>query len=200
MNKQKILVASSNKGKIKEIKEIFKDYEVLSLKEAEELLNKELIVTEEQNTYKDNALEKVRGLYEQVGQDYICIADDSGISIDALDGFPGVHTARWLDADDHTKNLHLLDKVKNVGKKNRTCHYTTVIALKGKDIEEIFEYTLDGIVSNEVRGNNGFGFDEIFEISTGKTLAELSIEEKLSLSPRRKALDMIREYVNKYLT
>lgn len=117
MNKQKILVASSNKGKIKEIKEIFKDYEVLPLKEAEELLNKELIVTEEQNTYKDNALEKVRGLYEQVGEDYICIADDSGISIDALDGFPGVHTARWLDADDHTKNLHLLDKVKKCKQK-----------------------------------------------------------------------------------
>ena len=98
MKKETIVVASSNKGKIREIKEIFKDYEVLSIKDMEEKLNKKIIVNENKDTYKDNALEKVRDLYEQVGEEYICIADDSGISIDILDGFPGVHTARWLDA------------------------------------------------------------------------------------------------------
>lgn len=195
MDKKKIIVASSNKGKIREIKEIFTEYEVLPIKEASELFGKELIVNEEQETFKDNALEKVRGLYEQVGKDYICIADDSGISIDALDGFPGVHTARWMDADDHTKNIALLHKLEGVEKDKRTCHYTTVIALKSADIEETFEYTLDGIVADNYRGENGFGFDEIFELPSGLTLAEISTEEKFEISPRKKALDMIDEYV-----
>ena len=197
MEKKTIIVASSNKGKIKEIKKIFNNYEVLPLKEAEEKFNKTLTVTEEQDTFKDNALEKVRGLYEQVGENYLCIADDSGISIDALDGFPGVHTARWMDADDHIKNIHILEKIKGLEKEKRDCHYTTVIALKGKDIEETFEYTLDGIVAYDYRGNNGFGFDEIFELPNGITLAELSTKEKLKISPRKKALDKVNEYVIK---
>ena len=191
----KILVATSNKGKIKEFKEIFKDFEILSIKDIEKLLNRKIIIKENQNTFKDNALEKVRGLYNQVGEDYICIADDSGISIDALDGFPGVHTARWMDADDHTKNLCLLEKLKDKNKENRVCHYTTVIALKTKEEEKIFEHTIDGVVSDRPKGENGFGFDEIFELKNKKTLAEIPPVEKLKLSPRRKALDKLRKYL-----
>ncbi len=194
--KKIIIFASSNKGKIKEIKDIFKEYEVLSLKEASIKLNKELKVSENQLTHQDNALEKVRCLYNQVGDDYLCIGDDSGIAIDALNGFPGVHTARWMDADDHTKNIHLLKKIDGIKKENRTCHYTTVIALKNKDIEKIFEYTLDGQVAFDYRGENGFGFDEIFELPNGLTLAEISKEEKYQLSPRKKALDKVIEFVN----
>ena len=115
MKKETIVVASSNKGKISEIKEIFKDYDVLSIKDMENILGKKITVNENNDTYKDNALEKVRDLYEQIGKKYICIADDSGISIDILNSFPGVHTARWLDADDHIKNLELLKKVKREG-------------------------------------------------------------------------------------
>lgn len=191
--KKTIILASSNKGKIREIKEIFKDYEVLSLKEAEGRLKKELIVVENQPTFKENALEKTRCLYNLVGDEYICIGDDSGISIDALDGFPGVHTARWMDADDHTKNINLLKKME--GQTNRTCHYTTVIAIVGNNIEKTFEYTLDGNLTTEVRGCNGFGFDEIFELNSGKTLAEITTEEKFSVSPRNKALEKLKEYI-----
>lgn len=197
MKSKKIIIATSNKGKIKEFKDIFKDYDVISKKEAEELLSKEIIIKEDKNTFKDNALEKVRCLYEQVNDELICIADDSGLSIDALDGFPGVHTARWMDADDHTKNLHLLEKLKDVKKENRTCHYTTVIALKSKNIEKTFENTLDGIISDEARGNNGFGFDEIFELENGHTLAEISSDEKYKISPRKKDLDQIKEEFKK---
>lgn len=192
----KVLVASSNKGKIKEFKEIFKGYEVIPIKEAEELLGYRIEVNEEQATFKDNALEKVRDMYRQVGEEFICIADDSGISIDALNGFPGVHTARWMDADDHIKNIHLLEKMKGVKKEKRTCHYTTVIALKDKFQEKTFEYTLSGIVSDNFRGSNGFGFDEIFELQNGLTLAEITSEEKYSISPRKKALDQIINYLN----
>lgn len=193
--KNKIVVASSNKGKISEIKKIFNNYEVLSIKDIEEELGKHIVVNENKETFKDNALEKVRDLYDQVGKDYVCIADDSGISIDILNGFPGVHTARWMDADDHEKNIELLKMVGDVSKDKRTCHYTTVIALKDKNIEKTFEYTLDGYVSTEVRGNNGFGFDEIFELENGLTLAEISTEEKLEISPRKNALNMVNDYV-----
>lgn len=193
MNNKTIILASNNQGKIKEIKYIFKDYDVIALKEAEQLLGKELIVTEDQETFQDNALEKVRTLYDQVGDAYTCIADDSGLSIDSLDGFPGVHTARWVDADDHTKNLMLLEKLED--KDDRTCHYTTVIALKDANEERVFEYTLDGQIADNCRGDNGFGFDEIFEIENGKTLAEISTEEKTSISPRTKALEKIEKYL-----
>ena len=193
MDNKTIILASNNQGKIKEIKYIFKDYDVIAIKEAEQLLGKELIVKEDQETFKDNALEKVRTLYDQVGDTYTCIADDSGLSIDSLDGFPGVRTARWADADDHTKNLMLLERLE--GKADRTCHYTTVIALKDANEERVFEYTLDGKIADNCRGNNGFGFDEIFEIENGKTLAEISTEEKASISPRTKALEKIEQYL-----
>ena len=142
----------------------------------EKKLGKKIIVTENQMTFSENAREKVNCLYQEIGDDYTCIADDSGISIDALDGFPGVHTARWMNADDHMKNLELLKRLENVPKNKRQCHYTMVIAIKGKEIDKIFEYTLDGIISLNVRGNNGFGFDEIFELPNGKTLAEITMK------------------------
>lgn len=164
----------------------------------EKKLGKKIIVIENQMTFSENTKEKVNCLYQEIGDDYICIGDDSGISIDALDGFPGVHTARWMNADDHMKNLELLKRLENVPKNKRKCHYTTVIAIKGKEIDKIFEYTLDGIISLNVRGNNGFGFDEIFELPNGKTLAEIAMKEKLELSPRRKALDMAIEYLKNY--
>ena len=85
-------------------------------------------------------------------------------------------------------------------KEKRKCHYTTVIALKSKNFEETFEYVLSGIVSDAARGENGFGFDEIFELSNGKTLAEISTIEKLKLSPRKEALDMANRYLMKFKT
>lgn len=198
MSKKILVVASNNNGKIKEIKEIFNDYDILSISEMEKKLGKKIIVTENQMSFSRNAREKVICLYQEIGEEYICIGDDSGISIDALDGFPGVHTARWMNADDHIKNLELLKRLENIPKNRRQCHYTTVIAIKGKEIDKTFEYTLDGIISLNVRGNNGFGFDEIFELPNGKTLAEITMKEKLELSPRRKALDMAIEYLKSY--
>lgn len=192
----KVIVASENKGKIEEIKSIFDSYEILTMKEASVLLGKELKVNENKDTFIGNALQKADELYNQVGDNYLCIADDSGLSIDELDGFPGVFTARWLDADDHIKNLELLKKMKDVEKQRRICHYTTAIAIKGVNIEKTFEYTLDGFVANNFRGLNGFGFDEIFELSNGLTLAEISTKEKLLLSPRKHALKMVEEFLN----
>ena len=100
---------------------------------------KKVIVIENQMTFSENTKEKVNCLYQEIGEEYICIGDDSGISIDALDGFPGVHTARWMNADDHMKNLELLKRLENVPKNKRQCHDTTVIAIKGKEIDKICE-------------------------------------------------------------
>ncbi len=196
MEEQKtIVVASGNKGKLKEISEIFKNYTVISLKEMEKILGKKLEVNEEKDTFQDNALQKAIELSKQLGEGYICMADDSGISIDALDGFPGLHTARWMDADDHTKNIALLEKLKGVPKKERTCHYTTAIAIADYNIANCCEDVLDGFVSDECKGDNGFGFDEIFELDNGKTLAEISSEEKYKISPRKNALEKIKKYI-----
>ena len=193
---KQIVLASNNKGKINEIKKVFKNYDVLSISDMEKILNKKLIVTENGDTFRKNALEKATTLYNQIGDEYLCVGDDSGISIDILNGFPGVYTARWLDKDDHFKNLELLKKLKGVLKEKRTCHYTTVIALKGKNIIKTFEYTLDGVISDSPRGENGFGFDEIFELSNGLTLSEIKLKEKVKISPRKKALMMIKMYLD----
>lgn len=192
-----ILVASNNKGKIKEIKEIFKEFEIIPLKQMEEKLNKSLEVNENADSFSNNAIQKVTELVNQLDDNILCIGDDSGLSIDALGGFPGIHTHRWMDADDHTKNLALLEKMKDVPDELRSCHYTTAIAIANKEMNKVFEYSLDGFVAREPIGKNGFGFDEIFKLDTGKTLAEITSEEKYLISPRKKALEEIKEYINK---
>ena len=193
----KILLASDNPGKIKEIKELYNNYEVIPLKEMEEILGRKLEVTEEQDTFEKNALEKCSCLYNLVkeyDENIMCIADDSGIAIDGLNGFPGLHTARWMDADDHTKNIELLKRME--GKDNRGCHYTTAIAIVSKNINEVCSYTLSGTLTTECVGENGFGFDEIFLLENNLTLAQITAEEKYLISPRTKALEMIRKIID----
>ena len=155
------------------------------------LLNK--IEFENQNTFEGNAKEKLLCLLKNVNDDTLCLTDDSELSIDALDGFPGVLTARWSNLDNHTKNLELnkmLDKCKN-----RNATFTTVIAIGDKNLINIVRYDIRGKIVKKARGNNGFGFDEIFELENGKTLAELNIEEKNDISSRRHALEKIKDFI-----
>ncbi len=191
MNKKRIIVASGNKGKLKEIGEIFKDYEIVPIKQIEEEIGTSFNIKEDEKTFKKNALEKAKQISTQLGDNSIILADDSGISIEALNGFPGVHTQRWMNADDHIKNLALLEKMKD--KSNRKCKYTTAIAICDGNLAIAVDYSLKGNLTFEVRGENGFGFDEIFELPQGKTLAEISTDEKYKISPRKKALEKIRK-------
>ena len=120
------------------------------------------------------------------------IADDSGIEIEYLNGFPGVHTKRWMEGTDRQRNLAILDKLKGVPKEKRKITFITAIALTdGKDLITA-EGKIDGYVSENIRGENGFGFDEIFELYDGRTLAELSSDEKNKISSRRKALEILK--------
>jgi len=188
---KKIVVASNNPGKLKEIKDIFSEAKIIPIKILEEELGRALDIEENENTFSKNAMFKARMLYDQIGNDYVVLADDSGISIDGLNGFPGVHTRRWMNANDHIKNLALIEKME--GNNNRTCHYTTAIAVYGNNLSIVKECTLTGTMTKEVRGENGFGFDEIFELSNGKTLAQLTNEEKYEISPRKKVLEEIKK-------
>lgn len=190
--KKDIVVATRNSGKIKEIKEIFKDYNVLSIKDIEDKLSINITINENKDTFSDNALEKVRQLYNATNNEYICIADDSGLEIDYLNGFPSVKTSRWMQGTDEEKNIEIIKKME--GASNRVCHYTTCISVKGNNFEKVFSATLDGVVGYELTGSNGFGFDPIFCIN-GKSLAELTMEEKLKISPRRKTLEQVQKYL-----
>lgn len=190
--KQKIVVATKNSGKINEIREIFKDYEVLSIRDIEKELSFNIVINEDKDTFSANALEKVRCLYNEVGGEYICMADDSGLEIDYLSGFPGVKTARWMQGTDEEKNREIIKKMENAS--DRVCHYTTSISIKGEGFEEVFSDTLDGVIGERPTGNNGFGFDPIFYVN-GRSLAEISMEEKLKISPRRKALEQALKYL-----
>lgn len=129
---KQIVFASNNKGKINEVKAILKDYDILSISDMEKMLNKKIIVTENGKTFKANALEKTISLYNQIGDNYLCIGDDSGISIDYLNGFPGVYTARWLDKDDHFKNLELLKKLKGGFKRKKDLSLYNSYCIKRK--------------------------------------------------------------------
>lgn len=143
MSKKILVVASNNNGKIKEIKEIFTDYDILSISEMGKKLGKKIIVTENQMTFSENAREKVNCLYQEIGDDYICIGDDSGISIDALDGFPGVHTARWMNADEYNSALVNVNKISKNNNINFNMYDTTT-----KSEREVSFEIIDVILSD----------------------------------------------------
>ena len=123
----------------------------------------------------------------------MCIADDSGIEIEYLDGFPGVCTKRWHNGTDRERNLALIEKLKGVPKDKRKIIFTTAIALSNGEKTICETGKIEGYVTEKPRGENGFGFDEIFELENGKTLAEMSSEEKNKISARKIALEKIRQ-------
>ena len=172
-----MIFASNNKGKIKEIKSIFKDEEIISLKEA----NVDIDVIEDADSFYGNALKKAKEIFELTN--IPVIADDSGICIDAFDGWPGVLTHRFAgeEATDEERNAVMLDKVNTQDNKNAKV-ICNLVYYDGKEIV-VGEGILKGNIVSP-RGTNGFGFDPIFELESGKTLAELTSEEKNITSAR----------------
>ena len=186
--KKQIIMASGNKGKIKEAQEILENYEIIPMNE----IGIEIDVEEDQNTFEGNARKKAETIAKKI-EGKMCLADDSGIQIEYLDGFPGVITKRWHNGTDRERNLAIIEKLKGVPKEKRKISFTTAIALSD-GIKTICEKgKIYGFVTEEVRGENGFGFDEIFELENGKTLAEISQEEKNQISARKIALEKLRK-------
>lgn len=192
--KNEIIMASGNKGKIKEAQEILSNYKIIPMKE----LGIDIDVEEDKETFEGNAIKKAQTISNKLNGKK-CLADDSGIEIEYLNGFPGVQTKRWLDGTDRERNLAIIDKLKNVPKENRKIKFVTAIAISdGNNTISAVEF-MEGFVAENVRGDNGFGFDEIFELDDGRTLAELSQEEKNEISSRKKALERLNKELVNYI-
>lgn len=186
-----MIFASNNKGKLREIKEIFAEYEVKSLKEA----GIDIEVDENQDSFYGNALKKAKEIYEIAKEPVI--ADDSGICINVFNGWPGVLTHRFLgeDSTPRERNLAMLDKLKDSDDRSAAV-VCDLVYYDGKDII-VGEGIINGTIAQECRGENGFGFDEIFELSNSSTMAELSIEEKNKISARSLAAIDLKEKLKK---
>lgn len=190
---KKIVVATNNEGKLKEIKGILKDYQLLSLKDV----NCKVEVEEDKDTFEGNSLKKAQEISEILHMP--CIADDSGLCIDIYDGWPGVHTARFLGENATTKerNQYILEKMKNLKGIDRKARVKCCITYYENGNYVVGKGEILGRIAEGPRGNNGFGFDEIFELKDGRTYAELSKEEKNQISHRRLALqDLLTKLEN----
>ena len=185
---KKIIVATNNLGKLKEIRAILDNYEVISLKD----LNLSVDIVEDGKTFKENALKKAREVFKITK--IPAIADDSGLCINVLEGFPGINTARFLgnNASDNDRNNYILEKLKDKKELERKAEVVCDIAY----VDEKNEYVVEGVIKGKIackkRGNNGFGFDPIFELDNGKTLAELEEYEKNNVSSRKIALEKLK--------
>jgi XTP/dITP diphosphohydrolase len=196
-----MVFATNNEHKLRQIRQILGNrIEIQSLAEigcTEE-------IPEDSDTLEGNALQKARYVAEKYGVD--CFADDTGLHVDALDGAPGVYTARFGtmngfgDSHDSTANIRCL-LAKMEGKEDRRCRFRTVIALVCHKAEGILEeYLFEGIVEGKVvaalRGENGFGYDPVFEVEkTGLTFAEMGPEGKNAVSHRARAVAKLAEFL-----
>ncbi len=189
---KEIVVASNNKDKIEEIKEILKNYKIISMREA----GINIDIEENEENFEKNAIVKAEAIAKKLNGK-MCIADDSGIEIEYLKGFPGVLTKRWHKGTDRERNLKLIEKLKGVQGQKRKATFTVAIALSDGEKTVCKTGKINGFIAEMVRGENGFGFDEIFELETGKTLAELTKEEKNKISARKIALKKLKELIDK---
>ncbi len=186
---KKIVVATNNKGKIKEIRNILKEFELVTLQDV----NCNIEVDENQETFEGNSLKKAKEISELVKMP--CIADDSGLCIDTFNGWPGVYTARFLgeDATPEERNYAILEKMKNLDDDQRTAKVICVVTYYEDGKVLVGKGVVEGKISKEPRGNNGFGFDSIFELKDGNTFAQLDESEKNAISHRKKALENLKK-------
>lgn len=190
-----IILASNNKDKVKEVKEILKGYDIISMKEA----GIDVDIEENGTTFEENALIKARAIMKLTGR--ITMADDSGLEIDYLNKAPGVYSARFMghDTSYDIKNKALIQKLEGVKGSDRSGRFVCAIAVCFPDGREIVKRgTMEGLIAEEIKGDNGFGYDPIVYLPEyGKTSGELAPEEKNKISHRGKALALIKEELDK---
>ena len=194
---ERLIFATGNEGKMREIRDILADTypEILSMKEA----GIRTEVAEDGKTYEENALIKARAVAAQAGE--LVLADDSGLEIDWLGKEPGVYSARYLGEDTsyRIKNADLIRRLQGVPDEQRTARFVCAIAAVLPDgRERAVRATIEGRIDYEEKGTNGFGYDPIFYVPEfGKTTAELTEEEKNLVSHRGKALRLMKEELKK---
>ena len=192
-----LILASRNKKKIREVEAIlathFPNVRILSLDDVGYVGD----IEENGTTYEENSLIKARTAVEAGNHRYAAIADDSGLSVDALDGAPGVYSARYAGGhgDDAANNALLLKNLSHLPEAERTARFVCCIALVYPDGREMtVRGETEGLIINEARGNGGFGYDPYFYYAPfGKTFSELSAEEKNAISHRGKAIAKLAE-------
>lgn len=193
----RILFATGNQGKMKEVREILADLgvEVISMREAG--VSAEIV--EDVETFEENAVIKARTIMELTGE--VTLADDSGLEIDALGGEPGLYSARYMGEDTsyHIKNNDLIRRLSQVPRQQRTARFVCSIAAAFPDGEIITtDGVIEGLIGYEEAGENGFGYDPIFVVpQLGCTTAQLSDEQKNEISHRGKALRKMKEELRK---
>jgi XTP/dITP diphosphohydrolase len=193
MTISEVLIATKNPGKVKEFEAFFaeKDIKVRSLLDLEEPED----VIEDGETFEDNAVKKAEAIGKAAGLPVI--ADDSGLEVDALNGAPGVYSARYAgkEKNDEANNLKLLREMEGVPPEKRTARFVCALAvyLPGNR-SFVLRGTCEGLIAEERKGEHGFGYDPLFYVpSSEKMMAELTREEKNTLSHRAKALQLLEE-------
>lgn len=190
---KKLIFATGNEGKMKEIRMILGDldYEILSMKEAGITAD----IVEDGKSFEENAIIKATAISKLAN--CLVLADDSGLEVDYMDKMPGIFSARWLGEDTSyaVKNQKIIENLSGVPNDKRTARFVCAIAAAFPDGRVVTKRgTIEGIIGYEERGENGFGYDPIFFLPEyGKTTAELSPEEKNKISHRGKALQMIKD-------
>lgn len=194
---KKLIFATGNQDKMKEIRMILGDldYEILSMKEA----GIKADIVEDGKTFEENAMIKATAISKMAG--CLVLADDSGLEVDYMDKMPGIMSARWMGEDTSytVKNAKIIENLDGVPDEQRTARFVCAIAAAFPDGRVITKRgTIEGIIGYEERGENGFGYDPIFFLPEyGKTTAELSPEEKNKISHRGRALEQIKEELRK---
>lgn len=195
---KKIVVATKNKGKIREMADAFKDLEVelIPLSSFGEVPD----AVEDGDTFEKNAI--IKATYYMKITGCSCLADDSGLEVEALDGAPGVYSARFAGyhADDMTNNSKLLSEIEKTGNLSSPAAYRCVLAfvdINGKTF--VADGSCEGVIRPVARGSGGFGYDPYFYISETKTMAELTLEEKDKISHRGMALRKMAKKIADYL-
>lgn len=195
---KKIIFATGNAGKMKEIREILSDMEaeILSMSEA----GIQADIVEDGTTFEENAVIKARTIADIANE--IVLADDSGLEVDYLGKEPGIYSARYMGEDTsyEIKNQNILDRLSGVPKEKRTARFVCAIAaaLPGGEVMTVTE-TVEGYIGERPAGTNGFGYDPIFYVEEyGCTTAELTEEQKNAISHRGKALRAMKEKLRHY--
>ena len=187
----KIILASNNPNKLIEFRAIFTNHNIISLSDIG--FNND--IPETGSTLEDNALIKVREIFKLTNA--ICISDDTGLEVEALNGAPGVFSARYAgEPSNATENIKkLLNELKKKNTINRSAKFRTVIAYKDSNQELLFEGIVEGSISLAPKGTSGFGYDPIFVPNDYKlTFAEMSIDIKNNISHRANAIKKLKEY------
>jgi XTP/dITP diphosphohydrolase len=186
-------VATGNPDKVQEFQNVLGDVELRSLKDFPELAEP----VEDGDSLEENALIKARALFNHCGE--LSIADDTGLMVDALNGEPGVFSARWAGEDcSYSDNVQkMIREIADVPKDKRQARFETVIAIVGPDgLEALIKGVCRGVILDEARGQGGFGYDPVFYVAEfDKTFAEMTMDEKSQVSHRGKAVRALKSWL-----